>query len=92
MNLLVGIKAGNSNSKLWKNVDTMWPEVKSQIMFSLGNSHLAHFWTDAWLKGDDKLAMKSLGPITHHIFSNPTADYSLPNNHWNIQPLQSLLS
>lgn len=40
----------NSCSFVWRSLSHVWPEVLSNIFWSVGDGRLINFWNDNWIK------------------------------------------
>lgn len=51
------------DSKVWKDISSVWPILTSNIKFCLGNGEKIKFWKHTWLDEDTPLLDAALVPI-----------------------------
>ncbi|KAI9088950.1 hypothetical protein K1719_029229 [Acacia pycnantha] len=51
------------DSRLWKNVARLWPEVIKGIGWEVRDGRSVKFWEDRWLNGVDKLGNYFVGEL-----------------------------
>ncbi|KAI9082433.1 hypothetical protein K1719_035576 [Acacia pycnantha] len=62
-NLLAECIVKQHDSRLWKNVARLWPEVIKGIGWEVRDGRSVKFWEDRWLNGVDKLGNYFVGEL-----------------------------
>ncbi|KAA3488041.1 LINE-type retrotransposon LIb DNA [Gossypium australe] len=77
----------SQSSHLWKSLSKVWPLLRENLMWSVGDGSTISGWKDNWIPGIGPLL--SYAPAQNRINLDSTLkDWILPNGSWNVDMLR----